>query len=194
MSHLPPYTITRASRRSISIQISRTKGLVVRVPFSVPEDIIHAFVERKSEWIRKHMRRHEEQQICKNDTLYHLGEPHIFRYHPLQKEPLVHSEGFFTFSGMVRDSSSEQRVLENWYRKQALAYLTERVGYYAQKYSLHYGQVRITSALTRWGSCSFRNDVNFPWRLLMAPPEVIDYVVVHELAHTVHKNHSVHFW
>lgn len=72
--------------------------------------------------------------------------------------------------------------------------MSERVAHYAHEYELHYGQVRVTSALTRWGSCSGRNNLSFPWRLMMAPPEVIDYVVVHELAHTVHKNHSPRFW
>lgn len=194
MSNLPPYTITRASRRSISIQISRTKGLVVRAPFSVPEDIIHAFVERKSEWIKKHTMRHDEQRTQKDNTLYYLGQPFALEYNLLQKEPIIHSEGFFTFSGKVRDTSSEQGVLENWYRKQAREYMTERVRHYAQEHNFRHGRVCITGALTRWGSCSARNNLNFPWRLLMAPREVIDYVVVHELAHTVHKNHSPRFW
>lgn len=194
MPPLPPYTITRTSRRSISIQISRTKGLVVRAPLSVPEDIVHAFVKRKSEWIRKHTMRYDEQKIQENHTLHYLGQPHAYKYDPLQKEPLVHSEGLFTFSEQVRDGSSECGVLEIWYRKQARAYLDKRVRHYAEKYGFRYGTVRITGALSRWGSCSFRNNINFPWRLLMAPPEVVDYVVVHELAHTVHKNHSPRFW
>lgn len=100
----------------------------------------------------------------------------------------------FTFTGKVRNASSEQAVLTRWYRKQAQTYMSERVDHFSEKHGLQYKEIRITSAITRWGSCSGRNNLNFPWRLLMAPQEVIDYVVVHELAHTVHKNHSPRFW
>ena len=72
--------------------------------------------------------------------------------------------------------------------------MSERVAHYAREYGLRYGKIRITSALTRWGSCSGRDNLSFPWRLIMAPPEMIDYVAVHELAHTIHKNHSARFW
>ncbi|MCS7122892.1 MAG: M48 family metallopeptidase, partial [Candidatus Micrarchaeota archaeon] len=61
-------------------------------------------------------------------------------------------------------------------------------------YNFRYNRVRITNARRRWGSCSSSNNLNFSWRLIMAPLEVIDYVVVHELVHTRIKNHSKAFW
>lgn len=92
MSKIPPFEIVRASRRSISIQISKTHGLIVRAPFSVPEDIIHAFVERKTDWIRKHLTRHTEQREQKSNALYYLGQSHSFEYNLLQKEKVLQSE------------------------------------------------------------------------------------------------------
>lgn len=194
MQKIPSFEIIRASRRTISIQISPTKGLVVRAPFSVPEDIIHGFVEKKSDWIRKHLTRHQEQKESCPNTLHHLGQPHAFEYNLLQKEPVSRSDGIFIFSLKVRGSGRQKESIESWYRKQARAYLAGRVLHFAEKHGLQYRDIRITSALTRWGSCSGQNNLNFPWRLMMAPKETIDYVVVHELAHTVHKNHSVKFW
>lgn len=194
MTKIPHFEVIRASRRSISIQISKTKWLVVRAPFSVPTEIIHAFVEKKSNWITKHLQAHSEQKERKNNILYYLGKPHSFEYNLLQKEAVTCSEWIFTFNGKVKDADGEESVLIRWYRKQAKLHLTERALWYAEKYNLRYTQVSITSAVTRWGSCSAKNNLNFPWRLMMAPPDVIDYVVVHELAHTVHKNHSSRFW
>lgn len=194
MPKTPPFEIIRASRRSLSLQISRNKGLVVRAPFSVPLDIIHAFVERKSDWIAKHMTRHAEQKEQRSYSLYYLGQPHSFEYNLLQKEHVMRLDRIFTFTGKAQETSSEEAVLTKWYQKQARRYLTERVAHFSEKHGLSYEQIRITSAVTRWGSCSGRNTLNFPWRLMMAPPKVIDYVVVHELAHTVHKNHSPRFW
>ncbi len=81
-----------------------------------------------------------------------------------------------------------------WYRAQARALVEERVRQYAARYGFSYRQVRITSARTRWGSCSAKGTLCFTWRLVMAPPECIDYVVVHELAHLRVANHSPAFW
>jgi predicted metal-dependent hydrolase len=84
--------------------------------------------------------------------------------------------------------------LELFYRQSARSYLGQRVKMLAQKHHFNYRQLRVTNAQTRWGSCSQQNNLNFSWRLLMAPFEVVDYVIIHELAHTVEKNHSQSFW
>jgi predicted metal-dependent hydrolase len=72
--------------------------------------------------------------------------------------------------------------------------ISERVAYHAKKNKFAYRKIRISSARTRWGSCSTNGTLSFTWRLVLAPSEVIDYVVVHELAHTQIKNHSPKFW
>ncbi len=81
-----------------------------------------------------------------------------------------------------------------WYKAQARGLVEERVRHFAARYGFSYRQVRITSARTRWGSCSSKGRLCFTWRLVMAPPECIDYVVVHELAHLRVANHSLAFW
>ncbi|MFH1362083.1 MAG: M48 family metallopeptidase [bacterium] len=72
--------------------------------------------------------------------------------------------------------------------------IPERVAYYSALYRIKYSRIKINSAKKRWGSCSAKGNLNFSWRLAMVPLEVIDYVVVHELAHIVHRNHSKRFW
>ena len=84
--------------------------------------------------------------------------------------------------------------IENWYRAQALEYITQRVEYYAQVTGLKYRSIRVNNATTRWGSCGYRDTLNFTWRLIMAPARVVDYVVIHELMHLKQKNHSRKFW
>ena len=83
---------------------------------------------------------------------------------------------------------------EQWYRDQAAEVIPERVRYYASQLSLEYTRVRISNAKRLWGSCSGKNCLSFSWRLAMAPREVVDYIVVHELTHIVHKNHGKLFW
>lgn len=80
------------------------------------------------------------------------------------------------------------------YRERARSLLAERADHYAEKFDLNYNGIRISSAKTRWGSCNYKNGLNFNWKILFAPPQVQDYLVTHELAHTVHKNHQKRFW
>jgi predicted metal-dependent hydrolase len=80
------------------------------------------------------------------------------------------------------------------YRERARTLLTDRTDYFAEKYNLDYSRLRISSAKTRWGSCNHQNGLNLNWKILFAPPQVQDYLVAHELAHTVHRNHQQKFW
>ena len=83
---------------------------------------------------------------------------------------------------------------ETMLKEKALPYLTERTEYFAKLMGLKYTGIKITSAKKRFGSCSGKNSVCYSWRLMQYPPEAIDYVIVHELAHTVHKNHGKDFY
>ena len=83
---------------------------------------------------------------------------------------------------------------EQWYQDRATQVIQERVEHYAGLIGLEYSRVRISGAKRIWGSCSAKNSLSFSWRLAKAPLEIIDYIVVHELTHTVHKNHGKLFW
>ena len=85
-------------------------------------------------------------------------------------------------------------ALEVQYRKEARRRITERAAYFAEKMGVDYGRIAIRAAKTRWGSCSARGNLNFHWKLILMPPAILDYVVVHELAHRIEMNHSPRFW
>jgi len=80
------------------------------------------------------------------------------------------------------------------YKRQAKAYIVPKVEEYALKFGFDYNKIRITSAITRWGSCSSKRNLNFSYRLILAPKEAVDYVIVHELCHLRQMNHSKKFW
>lgn len=87
-----------------------------------------------------------------------------------------------------------KQVLIKWFRLQAANIYKARVDYYAEKLKVNYNRITIKEQKTRWGSCSSKGNLNFNWRVIMAPIEIVDYLVVHELCHLVHMNHSKEFW
>lgn len=84
--------------------------------------------------------------------------------------------------------------IRRWYREAAVRHLKQRTKFWAKQMALTVNKISIKEQKTRWGSCSSLGNINYNWRIIMAPPEVIDYLVVHELSHRVHMNHSADFW
>ena len=106
--------------------------------------------------------------------------------------PFCHRDGEFVIA--ARYAAAARDFFEEWFRERAAKYFRERAEFFASAHNLEFTRIKINSASSRWGSCSVRKTLNFSWRLLMTPPDVIDYVIVHELAHLKELNHSRRFW
>jgi predicted metal-dependent hydrolase len=120
-----------------------------------------------------------------------LGDQYKLRIVRDAPAPLVFQKEFI----LDRAHQNEARkLLSNWYKEEARKKISERVEWHARRIGLNVGRVRVTDAYKRWGSCGKNNSLNFSWRLIMAPLRVMDYVVIHELAHTAEKSHSRAFW
>ena len=131
------------------------------------------------------------KRYAEGETFLYLGS--LFNLKLVQSQrPSLQFENGFTLS--LSAQKKAEQIFTRWYKERAYDVISERVHEYAQRYGFIPKQVKITSAMTRWGSCSSSGTLNFTWRLVMAPLDVIDYVVVHELAHLRVKNHSSQFW
>ncbi|MBN1536534.1 MAG: M48 family metallopeptidase [Anaerolineales bacterium] len=190
--------IIRTKRRSIALIIQPDGKLIVRAPLKASDKIIHAFVQKKASWI------HSKQALVKSastqatpkkflhgEKFWHLGELYPLQIVDQANQPLEFN-GRFTMSLSAQSQARSHFI--KWYKASARKIITERVVQYATRNGFTYSQVKITSAQSRWGSCSGKGSLCFSWRLVMAPLTVIDYVVVHELVHLRHKNHSKAFW
>ena len=189
--------IIHSKRRTIALIVERDGSVTVRAPMRVPEKAIREFVERHAKWIEK--KRAEMKSLVPEsprryqpgESFLYLGQAYLLEIVRDAKKTLT-LENSFKLAESARENA--EVLFRNWYRKQARRIIEERVTFHAEKNQLQYGKIRITSARTRWGSCSSKGTLSFSWRLVMTPLEVIDYVVIHELAHTVHHNHSKRFW
>ena len=149
------YTLIRAKRRTMSLQLDRDGRAVVRAPYGVKKEFIDRFVAEHEGWLARAREKQQNRRLA----------------HP---EP----------------TDEERKALI----ARAKEYLPMRVDYWSGIMGLTPTGLKITSARTRFGSCSGKNSLCFSWRLMQYPPEAIDYVVVHELAHIRHHDHSPAFY
>ena len=191
-----PYELIRTRRRTIALIIHTDGRLVVRAPLRLPEKVIREFVESKAGWIRKKQAQAEAARVparrfMEGEEFWFLGKAYPLTI-VTRRRPALELGSAFRLS---RASQARARaVFVRWYKDQARHLLDERVRAAAALHGFSFQRIRISSARTRWGSCSSRGTLSFTYRLVMAPPEVIDYVVIHELVHLKIKNHSRAFW
>lgn len=184
----------------MALAITADAELIVRAPLKTSLEYIKKITAEKSEWIarkileiQKQPKAVEKKFVAGEDFLY-LGEKYRLKITDELKIRLSEkSEGEELFFPKIFLWRAKER-LESWYKKQALKEITARAQAAARKLNLNYHSVKISNAKTNWGSCGPKNSLNFSWRLIMAPELIIDYVIIHELAHILEKNHSHRFW
>ena len=189
--------IIRSNRKTLSLSINENADLVVRAPNHVSYDEIQKFISEKSVWIDK---KHRLIKARLNDNLNHnlsaqclyLGNLYQIKTDNNSIDPISFNGQMFTMNNESKETIS--LLLKSWYKKRFMEVALPRLSYFSDKYNLKVNQVRVKEQKTLWGSCSSKNNINLNYLLIMAPLKVIDYVIVHELVHTIHKNHSAKFW
>lgn len=202
------YEIIRSSRRrSVGIAVKPDGAVRVSVPAGFPESRIHALVEAKSGWIRKKRNRflalqseRQAMRFADGEVLPYLGRSLELRLLPDSVTDRCESDGRVLqmhIASLPDEAGFRERCLEAlqaWYQQAAEEHFRRRAAHYAGILGLTPKLVAIKSYRTRWGSCHRDGRIYFNWRLIMAPPFVIDYVVIHELCHLFHADHSSRFW
>ncbi|HWS23223.1 MAG TPA: SprT family zinc-dependent metalloprotease [Anaerolineales bacterium] len=190
--------LKRSDRRSISIVVGTDGKVIVRAPRKTPAGVIDLFVSSKQEWIEStkvkmlaRKPRPQEKDILK-DGLLLLGEPIRVT---VTDEKSVHYDNINRILYLPnRPLPQISIILEKFYKSQARVYLSGRLNQLAAKTGYQVEKFRLSSARTRWGSCSGKGTISLNWKLLLAPKAVVDYVIIHELCHLDHMNHSPAFW
>jgi len=159
---------------------------------------IDRFVNLKSGWINRKLVESQVKTDQRNCFELHYGDLILYRgrSYPIQMKP-GNRVGFDGECFWMPPDLSPKRIKAacvQIYRLFAKQVITEKIQVYAKRMNVFPSDIKINGAKTRWGSCSAKKSLNFSWRLVMADDAVIDYVVVHELAHIIEMNHSVKFW
>ncbi len=200
------YQLIRSNRKTIAISFDRDGNLCVKAPYPVSRRVIENFLKEKEDWIFKTKAAIENQRIKEitqrkklenGDILYYLGQQKILT---VIREDRQRScikcvkERLILTVPYDADYDDKKLQLEKWYRKEAALVLQQKVQKFANLLGVNYQDIRIKDQKSRWGSCSSKGNLNFNFRIIMAPEQICDYVVIHELCHLVHMNHSDDFW
>lgn len=198
------YLVIRSPRRkrSVEFRVDAKQGLVFRVPVRTSIAHVEKLIHRHLPWIQRQLVRRSASQLPDLAAQYVEGGQIPYRdTHLKLKVAITDGKPHATLHGKTltvhvpRATSAHIRTtVEGWFRQHAVTIFPQRVAWWAARMNLTYGRVHISNPKRQWASCSYRNDLRFSWRLLMVPPPLLDYVIVHELAHVVQKNHSPAFW
>lgn len=200
------YQLIRSKRKSIAISFDRDGNLVVKAPSWVNLKEIEAFVASKQEWITAtaaRLKRARESAAAQRprlesgDILKFLGENRVLtviREERSRAKVKCVMERLLLWVPYEADYEYKRAQLEKWYRKQALLVFTQKAEEYAKILGVSFAEIHIKDQRSRWGSCSGKKNLNFNWRLIMAPEPVCDYVIIHELCHLKFMDHSAAFW
>lgn len=190
-----PDAIIRSKRKTLSIGIDSFGRLTVRAPLSCSDERIFAFLREKEAWILKKQAQRQGAGISlPPENLHGYQLLLLGKYHEILladiKEVRFDRENSRIFLPIQK---SRERIVK-WLKDNAKRIFTAETERTAKAMGVRYGKISVNSAKSHWGVCSGTNDIRYSFRLLYAPKEVIAYVIVHELAHTKHKNHSAAFW
>jgi hypothetical protein len=199
MTEVLIHKIIRSRRKTLALQITADAALIVRAPERIALGTIHDVVRQKLPWILKKQRFMREtyrppvkKEFVDGEDFLYLGEWYKLFIIKESAAPLSFNGKEFLLWEKHLAEAPAHFIL--WYRLKAREVISQRVRHYADGAHLKYNKIKISGARGRWGSCGPRGTLNFSWRLVMAPIRVVDYVVVHELAHLEVRNHSQKFW
>ncbi|MBW6515910.1 MAG: M48 family metallopeptidase [Candidatus Cloacimonetes bacterium] len=188
--------IIRSNRKTLSLTVTPDAELIIRAPYHLSEARIIEFVQHKNDWIRKRIgialeTRPKERRFDEGASILYLGEEYPISYREHTEQIIELGDKLF-FNSKAQPKIRE--ILVAWYIYQGYQIIPQRVKELSEKFNYRPNDVKITKAERRWGSCSSKGSLCFSWRLMMAPLEVIDYVIVHELVHLEVRDHSSRFW
>jgi predicted metal-dependent hydrolase len=196
--------VTRKNRKTISIKISESCEIIICAPLNIDDEKVKEIIKDKEEWVAQSLKQIEtkrKENVSFKEGILYLGIRYTLDIHKVKHKTLKIIFDNNTFNIYISESLLEKEMdvhlkelLTKWYRVQARRIFQERVNYYSSKLKLSPKRMAIKDQKSRWGSCSSKGNINLNYRLIMAPIEIIDYVIVHELCHLVHLNHSKEFW
>lgn len=198
------YELHRANRKTLSIHIGEGGKVVVKAPDFMSRSQVRSMLTEKISWIRKKVEEIQKAEAASIKHRFAQGEPFLYlgRTYPLhidydqniRRICVMLNEDQFVIMTPTLDVHQLEAAVIHWYMENGRKLMDQRMNHFAEPLKEYPAKLIVKSQKSRWGSCSSSRELRMNWKLMMAPPKVLDYVIVHELCHLKHMNHSVDFW
>lgn len=189
------YSIKYSKRKTISISIDEKGNILVKAPYNVTIGEIEEIVLKHSRWIDNKINQIKNYKQLPKDKILFLGEEKKINVNiqkDLKKEYVAFTND--EFSVYVTNEEHVKIILKKYLVEVARNIIKNKINKYSMMLGVSPNTIRMKDTKTRWGSCSYANNLNFNYRLVMAREDVLEYVVLHEMCHIIHKNHSKEFY
>jgi len=198
------FEVSYRKRRTLVIQMEPMEKILVLSPIGLSEDYIMEKVRSKGGWILKKLAQFKEigflplkKRFVTGELFLHLGRNYklqvLLNRNIVRPRVELAKDNIFIFSPL-KEQEILRAALQKWYKKEAKKIILKKVEYFKKIFMVEPAEIKIKEQKRRWGSCSSKGNIYFNWRIIMAPDQVIDYIVVHEIAHLIHRNHSPIFY
>ncbi|MBK7052381.1 MAG: M48 family metallopeptidase [Rhodoferax sp.] len=193
-------TVRSAKRKNLTITVERDRSVVVLAPVGATDEAIDRVVQSKREWLFEKLQHAPKYQgrphapgkeVVSGESALYLGREYRMTLTSTPEGGVVFDRAFFIPQG---DRLQTRQAFRDWYGQQAKEIILPRLARYAAELGVKVAEAAIVDNRLRWGSCTTKNNIRLNWRLIKAPMSVIDYVIVHELAHLLEANHTPDFW
>lgn len=210
------YKIIRRKRKTIGIKITHEGEVIITSPFNISEDSILNIVKKKEKWITNKLQLFSQRKIYKDrefksgEKLLYIGKELELEIDNLNENKSFNLDNYNLNNDLVKILDKKvivyidvnkhniedviRELIIRFYRMEAEKLLKKRTYYYSNIIGVSFNRITVKDQKTIWGSCSSRKNINYSYRLIMAPIDIIDYVVVHELCHLIHMDHSKAYW
>jgi predicted metal-dependent hydrolase len=192
------YEVIYSQRQRLQISVERDKSVIVRAPEGTSLETIESALEKKKLWIyekTKHPQKYKEgikgRTYISGTSILYLGKEYKLDFVNEDFEGVRFDGRFLLPKSHVQLAG---HYLKEWFLKEARRIIVPKAELNARTLGVSYNQILISNLKYRWGSCTPKNNLSYNWRLIKAPISVIDYVIVHELAHLLEPNHTKRFW
>jgi len=195
---ITPDLITRSNRKTLSLSILKDGQVIIKAPLKMSKEAIDKFVFEKQKWIREKIAYIEHNKEKFDDVMHYkkfllFGNEYTLKLANIKKIETSNTE-LTIYLPKETPKDKIMTKLKSWYKKTAKNILEERLNYICNLIKLKPNVFRISDSKGRWGACNSKGNISFNYRVVMLPPTVIDYVIIHELCHLVEMNHSRKFW
>lgn len=194
------FEIVYSKRKTMVISVDESGKVIVRSPHNIRQELILDRVKGKAGWIADKLDKitmPEEKEYADGELFMYLGRNYVLQlcWDKSATKPEVAMQ---KDTLLVRTSTEDKVIIKNaielWYKNKARELIRERINHYQPAIKISPNRVTVKNQKKRWGSCSSKGNLNFNWRIMMAPLEIVDYIVVHEMCHLIHLNHSREYW